>query len=219
MISILMPVYNGVEFLPDSISSVLDQTITDWELLIGVNGMPPNSYVHQICVNHAEIDRRIRVYDFPDCKSKSETLNELVKLVNNEIVCLLDVDDMWHTQKLEEQISYISNYDVVGTMAQYFGARQDIPPIPLKEILPQVFSYVNPIINSSSMFKLSKDIVWNRDFEGVEDYELWSRLNFARKRFYNVPKVLVGHRIHQESFFNTKDHSEKISEIRKRWAV
>ena len=46
MISILMPLYNGVEFLNDSVISVLTQIFERWELLIAVNGHPPMSDVY-----------------------------------------------------------------------------------------------------------------------------------------------------------------------------
>ena len=38
-VSILMPIYNGLEFLTDSVTSVINQTVDDWELLIGINGI------------------------------------------------------------------------------------------------------------------------------------------------------------------------------------
>ncbi len=38
MISILIPIYNGIEFIDESIHSVINQTFNNWELLIGVNG-------------------------------------------------------------------------------------------------------------------------------------------------------------------------------------
>jgi glycosyltransferase involved in cell wall biosynthesis len=47
MISILIPIYNGIEFIDDSVSSVLSQTYDNWELLLGVNGHPENSDVFQ----------------------------------------------------------------------------------------------------------------------------------------------------------------------------
>ena len=47
MISILIPIYNGIEYINESVSSVLSQTYDKWELLIGINGHPPNSYVYQ----------------------------------------------------------------------------------------------------------------------------------------------------------------------------
>lgn len=51
MISILMPIYNGVEFIDESVGSIISQTYTDWELLIGINGHPANSDVYQIAKN------------------------------------------------------------------------------------------------------------------------------------------------------------------------
>ena len=52
MISILIPVYNGIEFIDDSVGSVLNQTYTSWELIIGVNGHPENSEVYQRALHY-----------------------------------------------------------------------------------------------------------------------------------------------------------------------
>ena len=43
MISILIPIYNGIEFVEESVSSVIQQTFKEWELIIGINGHPKNS--------------------------------------------------------------------------------------------------------------------------------------------------------------------------------
>ena len=48
MISILIPIYNGVEFIEESVSSVLNQTYDQWELLIGINGHSQDSEVYKI---------------------------------------------------------------------------------------------------------------------------------------------------------------------------
>jgi glycosyltransferase involved in cell wall biosynthesis len=48
MISILIPIYNGIEFIEESVSSVLNQTYDQWELLIGINGHPENSNIYKI---------------------------------------------------------------------------------------------------------------------------------------------------------------------------
>ena len=45
MISILIPIYNGIEFIDESVSSVIQQTFKEWELIIGINGHPKNSDV------------------------------------------------------------------------------------------------------------------------------------------------------------------------------
>ncbi len=51
MISILIPIYNGIEFIDDSVQSVLNQTYTNWELIIGINGHPENSDVYKKAKN------------------------------------------------------------------------------------------------------------------------------------------------------------------------
>ena len=46
MISILLPIYNGIEFIDESVQSVINQTYTEWELLIGINGHFKNSELY-----------------------------------------------------------------------------------------------------------------------------------------------------------------------------
>ena len=65
-VSILMPVYNGVEYIQESVSSVINQTATNWELLIAVNGHPPNSNVYKKVWDYVFSlnDERIRALKF-----------------------------------------------------------------------------------------------------------------------------------------------------------
>ena len=73
MISILIPIYNGIEFIEESVSSVLNQTYDKWELLIGVNGHAKNSDVFQKAKEYEKKSNKIRVFDFYDIKGKSNT--------------------------------------------------------------------------------------------------------------------------------------------------
>jgi glycosyltransferase involved in cell wall biosynthesis len=217
MISILMPIYNGIEYINDSVQSVLDQKFQDWELIIAVNGHPQNSMVFKIAKDYENIDNRVRVYDFFDFKGKANTLNGMIVFCKYDYIAILDVDDIWLPTKLETQVKILQDdiYDVVGTKCVYFeNLEGTIPKIPSGDISEFNFREVNPIINSSSV--LRKDLgYWSEDFAGVEDYHLWMRLRKVGKKFFNIDEVLVKHRIHPTSAFNTQDHSEKIYEIRK----
>lgn len=217
MISILMPIYNGIEYINDSVQSVLDQTFQDWELIIAVNGHPQNSMVFQIAKDYENIDKRIRVYDFHTVKGKANTLNEMIVFCKFDYVAILDVDDIWLPEKLKIQTQLLKQniYDVVGTKCVYFeNLEGTIPKIPVGDISNFDFREVNPIINSSAVLK--KDMgYWSEEFSGVEDYHLWMRLRKVGNKFYNIDEVLVKHRIHPTSAFNTQDHSAKIAEIRK----
>ena len=95
MISILMPIYNGIEFIDESLPTVIYQTYKNWELLIGINGHEEKSIVYKQAKQWEEYDNRIKVYDLLHISGKSNSLNEMVKMCNYDWVSLLDVDDKW----------------------------------------------------------------------------------------------------------------------------
>jgi hypothetical protein len=127
------------------------------------------------------------------------------------LIALLDVDDIWHHKKLEIQKNYLLDWDVVGSQCIYFGDLNNIRPnIPMGDITSHNFILGNPIINSSVIIK--KELcLWVEN--GIEDYELWLTLRKQGKRFYNCPDIIVKHRIHPTSAFNTQDHSKLITKL------
>ena len=214
MISILIPLYNGIEFIDESVASVLNQTYDKWELLIGINGHPENSYVFKKAKEYEKKSEKIRVFDFFGSKGKSNTLNEMIQFCKYEYIALLDVDDIWHPQKLEIQSQlFIYNYDVIGSRCIWFGETTGIVPnIPIGDISNFDFRIVNPIINSSCIIK--KDVCyWNPNLDGIEDYDLWLRLRKSGNKIFNCHEILVRHRIHSSSAFNTKENNNKVNDL------
>ena len=153
MISILMPIYNGIEFIEESVSSIINQTYSNWELIIGINGWPPGSEVYQHAKQY-EKDTRIKVLDLDtSIKGKSAALNEMIKYCKYDWISLLDVDDKWLPTKLELQIPFMNDYDVIGTLCQYFGELSHSLKLPTGNITTFDFLIGNPIINSSCLVK------------------------------------------------------------------
>lgn len=205
-----MPIYNGIEFINESVPSILEQTYDKWELLIGINGHQENSEVYKIAKEFEGKSDKIKVIDFYNIKGKSNTLNEMIKYCKYDYVALLDVDDVWYPQKLELQSNWLNIYDVIGSNCVWFGDRPGIvPSIPQHDFSNFNFAIVNPIINSSVI--LRKELCWwNSKFDGVEDYDLWIRLRKQNKKFYNSPQILVKHRIHNTSAFNAGGKNNNI---------
>jgi teichuronic acid biosynthesis glycosyltransferase TuaG len=208
MISILIPIYNGIEFIEESVSSVLRQTYDKWELIIGVNGHPQDSAVYKTAKDYEKRSDKIKVLDLFQIRGKSNALNEMVKHCSHDYIALLDVDDIWHDQKLEIQSTLLNQYDVIGTNCVWFGDRNNVVPnIPVGDISTFDFSTVNPMINSSSVIR--RELChWNEN--GIEDYDMWLRLRGQNKRFFNCKQVLVKHRIHAASAFNSKGNDDKV---------
>ena len=212
LVTILMPLYNGIEFLPVSLGSICQQTYKKWSVLIGINGHEPNSDVFKKAVlivkslaKKYEIPlHKINIVDLPPIiKGKPAASNKLLQIVKTPWICILDVDDFWMPKKLEQQEPFMETHDVIGTACEYCGDVSGIPQIPIGDISHIDFLQGNPLINSSVLMKtyLTK---WKED-EILDDYELWLRLRYKHERpimFYNVPEILVGHRIHKQSSFN-----------------
>lgn len=205
-----MPIYNGIEFIEESVNSIKNQTYTNWELIIGVNGHPSNSNVFETAKTFE--NEKIKVYDLINIKGKSNSLNNMLDYSSYEWISLLDVDDIWLPNKLEKQSIYMNNYDVIGTMCKYFGESSGVPSIPCGNISNFDFFRVNPIINSSCLLK-KHYCYWNTQYDGVEDYDLWLRLRKQNLLFYNIDEICVLHRIHKNSSFNSKGNNLLVKDL------
>ena len=215
MISILMPIYNGIEYIHESVPSIIGQTFGDWELIIGINGHPPLSDVYLVAKQYELQNSKIRVLDLTDIKGKSNALNVMIQYCNYSYVALLDVDDIWHPKKLEMQQYYLNVYDVIGTKCVYFGDMENIVPrIPDGDLSNYDFFSINPVINSSAIIR--KELCWwDAKWDGVEDYDMWLRLSKNGHKFYNLTDVLVKHRIHKQSAFNAQGNHLKVDGLKK----
>ena len=215
MISILIPIFNGIEFIDSSVSSVINQSYTDWELIIGVNGHEKNSDVYAEAKKIEQISDKIKVIDLFYIKGKSNALNKMLDYCSGGYIALLDVDDIWHPNKLAVQSQYLNIFHVIGTKCVYFGDLENIVPnIPVGDISNHDFKLGNPIINSSSIIR--KELChWEEN--GIEDYDLWLKLRMQGKKFYNCDNILVRHRIHRDSAFNSKGHHNKVDELIKKY--
>jgi glycosyltransferase involved in cell wall biosynthesis len=214
-VSILTPLYNGVEFLEQCAMSVClqnlknDHTELTLEWWIGVNGHGDGGTVLAAANSVADKCRNfctVRVINLPT-KGKVETLNAMVGRCSSEWIALLDCDDTWERNKLIYQKLAIDRskrkIDVCGTYCRYFGDLiSNGPTLPRGHISPKEIWQVNPIINSSVLIR--RELALWEDRFGLEDYDLWLRLADSGAVFFNIPEYLVNHRIHQASAFNGK---------------
>lgn len=190
-ISILLPidVSDRIEGINESVSSIMNQNYQNWELIIGFHGCPPNSHQYNIAKQH-EIDERVTVLDLP-VTGKSNVLNYMVNLCNGCYVSLLDVDTIWHPNKLVYQKMCFETYDVIGSQCFYFDNEQK-SDMPCGDITHFDFTQNNPLVSSSVLIRREL-CYWNDSPDCVGDYDqdLWCRLKTENKKFFNVPSVLL----------------------------
>jgi glycosyltransferase involved in cell wall biosynthesis len=209
-VSVIIPLYNGIEFLEEAVASVVKQTYEKWELIIGVNGYPPDSDVEKSAINirnkYPNHTDKIIVKHYTT-KGAPNTLNALAQDAKYDYVAFLDADDYWETTKLEKQLPYAETYDVIGTQCRYVGNMNFCPSIPFHDLSSHDIFSINPVLHSSILIK--KELVQFED-HFVYDYNLWFKLFHEKKKFYNVPDILMYHRVHNKSAYNNtnQDHLE-----------
>lgn len=211
VVSVIIPLYNGVEYLEECVRSVIAQTFTDWEILIGINGHGyDGGEVATITCSIAALDSRIKVFiQPPPLKGKIESSHGLVLKSRADWICMLDCDDKWEPTKLEKQLeasrTVAKNAAVIGSFCHYFGDLTGIVPVPAGLIHPSQLEKSNPVVNSSAM--IQREYCMWKD-EDLEDYSLWMNISLQGKDLYNVPEFLAWHRIHKTSAFNSKHVSD-----------
>jgi glycosyltransferase involved in cell wall biosynthesis len=90
-ISVIMPVYNGVETLERAVASVLRQTYPNWELLIIDDSSSDNSF--SAALKYSQRDTRIRVWSTPENSGPGAARNEGLLRASGDVVAYLDCDD------------------------------------------------------------------------------------------------------------------------------
>lgn len=213
MVSILLATYNGEKYIQQSIESILNQSFQNFELLIGFNGTIDNS--RQIITKYN--DTRIKIFDYGSEKGKAKTLNKLLSQCKYDWIALQDDDDIWLHDKLEKQIKYIDEYDIIGTFINYINEKNEktgSPNLQCSDSKIKELSFFgdNQVANTSAIFKKSDALEvngWQENLDGIEDFHFWLKLMKKNKKFINISEYLVMHRIHTSSNFNTKQYDIK----------
>ncbi len=107
LISILTPFKNVSSYFEDCLDSIVDQTYTNWELILVDDGSVDNSF--EIAKKYADSDDRIQVYKNPE-RGIIGALREAFRISKGEYITRMDSDDIMLSNKLEVLINNLSKY-------------------------------------------------------------------------------------------------------------
>jgi glycosyltransferase involved in cell wall biosynthesis len=102
-VSVVMPCYNHEHFVTAAINSVLDQTMTDFELIVVDDGSSDGSMATIASV----ADPRMRVYRLSQNQGGAAALNFAIQQARSDYIAVINSDDMWERHKLERQLEVI----------------------------------------------------------------------------------------------------------------
>jgi glycosyltransferase involved in cell wall biosynthesis len=105
-VSIIMPTFNRIRFLPDAIDSIFSQTFTEWELIIADDGSDAETKTYLQSLG----DPRVKVIWLSHTGRPSIVSNVALREARGEYVAFLDSDDLWLPRKLDAQIASLRRH-------------------------------------------------------------------------------------------------------------
>ncbi|MEZ3422496.1 MAG: glycosyltransferase family 2 protein [Lachnospiraceae bacterium] len=181
-VSVIMPLYNAEKYVKQSINSILNQTYTDFELVIVDDQSTDNSYeiVQQIQ------DKRIHLFQNSKNLGIAQTRNIALQHASGEYIAIMDDDDIAPLYRFEKEILYLDSHKdiiAVGGHCRYIdkdgndlGKQWNIFTNPMYINAHIIFD--DPIPNSSGMVRneiIQKyNIQYKDNMYGTEDYRFWA---------------------------------------------
>ncbi len=217
-ILVFMAAYNAASYIADSIKSILNQTFTDFELLILNDGSTDAT----VEVVEGFDDKRIRLVHNQENKGLMYTRNRLKEFTDAPFIAILDSDDLarpdrlalqYHFLKQNPEIALCGGHAEIIDEKGVFTGQKYIEPTDQTVAMYMLFG--NPFINSSTMFKTSvfTELGGYRDYAPSEDFDLFVRIS-EKHAVANIDQILVNYRIHSNNTSTTHSEVQKKNERR-----
>lgn len=203
-VTVLMPAYNAEKYIAAAVQSVLDQTFTDYELLIVDDG----SFDDTVGVIRRFSDARIRLIR-QEQGGVSAALNRGLQHAKGDYICRFDADDICFPHRLARQVFFLDghpDYLIVGSDAEYISEDGEhlfnfiCAGHTHEEILDGLYRFC-PFIHSAVMYRKEPILQmggYSLLAHNFEDYLLWVRL-LTLGRCYNLDEALIRVRINPAS--------------------
>lgn len=213
LISIIVPTYNRVSLLIETVNSILAQTYEDFEIIVISDGSTDNTQkeISKIKDSRLKFIQLKKNYGYP-----AKARNEGIKISKGKFIAFCDDDDLWETDKLQRQVEKIEKgYNFIFT--NYSILKSDKNPLKKlyhnfiisflfnklnKKISFLFLSFSNPIVNSSVLLekRLIIKIMFNESiaFRASEDYQTWINIFDITNPCY-IKDELVIYRVHENN--------------------
>lgn len=206
LVSIIMPAYNTEKYIGDSIQSVVDQSYTNWELLVVDDGSTDETAI--TIQRFAANDARVK-YVFQQNGRQAKARNTGIAKSQGSLLAFLDSDDLWFPEKLEREWETMvaTNADVVYSNGFIFyepGAPKGPDEFPIlagtiegAKMFDRLLLF-NHIPVQSVLLRAEAFAPFDEspEFHGCEDYELWLRLAANGALFHGMTEKLIKYRRH-----------------------
>ena len=204
LVSIIMPLFNSEKYISESIQSVLNQTYTNWELII-VNDCSTDKSVEIVKLFE---DKRIKLLHNKKNSGAALSRNYALREAKGKWIAFLDADDQWLPEKLEKQIIFMekNNYHVSYTdyRACVNGVWEKyIRTAPNKINYRKIINYCYPFTSTVMYEREVIGLVQIQDLKKNNDYAMWLHV-FKDKMGFRLSECLSFYIKHENSISNVK---------------
>jgi glycosyltransferase involved in cell wall biosynthesis len=215
-VSVIMPLYNAAEYLPQALDSVAEQTLADWELIAVCE---PNSRdgTNGVIAKYAQKDERVRLIVNSTHLGIAASLNVGIRAAQGEYIARMDGDDLCHPQRLEKQVAFLRenpDISILGSNIQFIDARGR-PGVHISQystehrrIKSDLLFYCEIMHPAVMMRKADMEkhhLYYDEHYTASEDFELWNRASRLVK-LANLRDVLLYYRWGMNT--STRDSAE-----------
>lgn len=190
LISIIVPVYKVEKYLRNCVGSILNQSYSNWELILVDDGSPDKC--PEICDEYALNDKRIQVLHKSN-GGLSSARNAALDVMKGDYVTCLDSDDFWHKDFLKDAIFYLNQYDADLFQCGFIRGMQTSFPISSNKQRIDVYdsntiftTFAAKTILCAKLFKsaLFKDVRMPVGKVNEDDFTTW-------KLYYRASRIVV----------------------------
>lgn len=200
-VSVLMGIYNCADTLEEAVNCIINQTFTDWELIMCDDCSTDNTY--EVAQKTAEKDSRIIVIKNEKNLTLAPTLNKCASVARGEYLARMDGDDICDLNRFEKEVEILdgnSEYAVVSCRMNLFDcegiyrvvSHPDIPA-PKDLIKRSQFCHAGCMMRKS-VFESVGGYSESADYKRVEDYDLWARMYKEGFIGFNIQEPLYSMR-------------------------
>lgn len=208
-VTILIPVYNGSNYLKEAIDSALAQTYKNIEVIVVNDGSNDDGKTKRIAESY---DKKIKYYE-KENGGVSTALNLGIEKMTGDYLCWLSHDDKYYPNKVERQIKELEKYDDKTILYSNFalidenGEKFDeiyydhemLTKKPDYAVLRGAIGGITLLIPKQSLKDCGK---FKEELRCTQDYDMWFRM-LDKYTFRHMEEILTMTRIHRNQDTNT----------------
>ena len=200
VLSVLMPVYNAALYLEEAIKSVLNQSFSDFELIVLNDGSTDDSLT--ITQQFANNDARIVVYDGKQNMGIANVLNTGLGIARGQLIARMDSDDISLPNRYSVQVRYMLEHpdvDLCSCGMKQFGESDKLMFYDnSNEEIKFNAMFFSPILHPTVLWRRDKmkSFSYEQEYVPAEDYRLWTKALVNNVSMVNIPDILYLYRVH-----------------------